>query len=400
MSNLDDILTERLAALEAAGLGRALRVVDGVQGPRVRLDGREVVMMSSNNYLGLAGHPAVAEAAARAAREYGAGSGASRLISGHMRLHEAVEERLRRFKGAGAALLFSTGYMANTGVIAALVGPGDLVLSDELNHASLIDGCRLSRATVRVYAHLDSEDLETKLADRKEFGQAIVVTDGVFSMDGDLAPLPALASLARRNDAWLLVDDAHGVGVLGPGGRGTPEHLGVAGGIDVIIGTLGKALGCFGAYATGSQTLKRYLINRARPFVFTTSPPPAVLGAVLGALDVLETEGPALRARLWENVRYYREGLARIGAETFGSETHIQPILTGENRETMQVCEHLLKCGVHAQGIRPPTVPAGLGRLRTTVMATHDRGDLDRVLNALDEVRAPLLAARDRYRSA
>lgn len=399
MNTFGHRLATGLRDLDAEGLARVLRRVDGAQGPRVVLDGREVVLLSSNNYLGLADHPRIREAAARAARDFGAGAGASRLISGHMTLHEAFEERIRRFKGSQAALLFSTGYMANVAVLSTLAGPGDLILSDALNHASLIDGCRLSRAEVRVFTHRDPADLRTKLADRERFGTVLIATDGVFSMDGDVAPLPAYVDIAGEYDAALIVDDAHGVGALGPGGRGTVAHFGLEGEVEVVVGTLGKALGVFGAYVTGSALLRRYLVNRARSFIFTTAPPPAVAAAAIAALDVLETEGPTLLARLWENVRHWREGLRGLGVETLDSETQILPILTGDNRTTMEISEHLLKRGVYAQGIRPPTVPAGLGRLRTTVMATHTRADLDLALEALAEVRVPLVEARDRYRS-
>jgi len=396
VSRLDDHLRGALVALDAAGLGRHLRTVDGAQGPRVRLDGREVVMMSSNNYLGLADHPEIREAAARAARTLGAGAGASRLISGHMRLHAECEERIAAFKGAPAALVFSTGYMANVGVLASVVGAGDLILSDALNHASMIDGTRLSKAEVRVFAHADPDAVRAALTDRERYRNVLIATDGVFSMDGDVAPLAEYARIAREHDASLYVDDAHGVGTVGPGGRGSPHAAGVEDEVDIVMGTLGKALGGFGAYVTGSPTLRAYLVNRARSFVFTTAPPPAQLAAAIAADDVLERDGAALIGRLCDNVAYWRAGLETLGADTLGSTTNIVPILTGDNRTTMEVCEQLLKAGVYAQGIRPPTVPEGMGRLRTTVMATHTRADLDLALGALEDVRDVLVRAADR----
>jgi glycine C-acetyltransferase/8-amino-7-oxononanoate synthase len=372
-----------LAELDERGLRRRLRLVEGPQGPRVLLDGREVLLLCSNDYLGLAGDPRVREAAAEAALRWGAGAGASRLISGNMAPHAELEEALAAFKGYERALLFGSGYLANSGTIAALAGPGEVVFSDELNHASIIDGCRLARAETAIYRHNDVEHLESLL--RHTPGRpALIVTDGVFSMDGDVAPLRELLELARRYGARLMVDEAHATGVLGPGGRGTVAAAGLSGEVDVVMGTMGKALGAYGAYVCASAETVDYLVNRARSFVFSTAPPPPVVGAARAALGVLEAE-PERVDQLLANARTLREALAAEGLTAGASTTQIVPIEIGEAEPTMELCERTLERGVFAQGIRPPTVPEGSSRLRFTVMATHDPAELRRAAHQVGE---------------
>ena len=369
-------VAERLEELRDRGLHRRLRLVSGPQGPRVTLDGRPVLLLCSNNYLGLADHPRVRGAAAEAAMRWGAGAGASRLISGNMQPHRRLEERLAEFKGHEAALLFGSGYLANTGTIAALAGEGEVVFSDELNHASIIDGCRLSRAETFVYRHGDVEHLAWGLREAGERA-SLIVTDGVFSMDGDVAPLPELAELAKRHECRLMVDEAHATGALGPGGRGSVAAAGLTGKVDVVMGTLGKALGSYGAYVCASRELTEYLVNAARPFVFSTAPPPTVVAASLAALDLLESH-PHRVERLTANAATLRAALGAEGLAVGGSSTQIVPVAVGDASQTMELCERVLERGVFAQGIRPPTVPEGSSRLRFTVMATHRAGELER----------------------
>ncbi len=367
-------VAERLDELRERGLYRRLRLIEGAQGPTVTLDGRPVLLLCSNNYLGLADRAEVREAAAGAALRWGAGSGASRLISGNMEPHRELEGRLAAFKGCEAALLFGSGYLANTGVIAALAGRGEVVFSDELNHASIVDGCRLSRAETVVYRHGDVEHLAWCL--RRAGGRAsLIVTDGVFSMDGDVAPLPQLLELARRHGARLMVDEAHATGAVGPGGRGSVAAAGLRGEVDVVVGTLGKALGSYGAYACASAETVDFLVNSARPFIFSTAPPPSAVAAAMAALEILEAE-PELVERLQANAETLRGALAAQGLEVGNSTTQVVPLNVGEAEATMELCERALLRGVFAQGIRPPTVPAGSSRLRFTVMATHRRDEL------------------------
>jgi glycine C-acetyltransferase/8-amino-7-oxononanoate synthase len=374
-----DRWSRELNELDAAGMRRTLRTVDG-QGPRAMVDGCDVLLLCSNNYLGLAGHPALLEAAAAATWRFGAGSGASRLVSGTLPPHAQLEERLAAFKGSEAALLFNSGFVANTGILQGLFGPDDVIFSDELNHASLIDGCRLSRARTVVYPHRDLQALERLLTDEAAHrrGRWLIVTDGVFSMDGDIAPLAELCDLKERFDALLMVDDAHGTGVLGASGRGTAEQLGCLGRIDLQMGTLGKALGCAGAYLAAPRVVIDTLINRSRPFIFSTSLPPAVPAAALAALDIVESaEGAALRDRLQHNLTIFAGRLRDAGLDLLASATQIVPVLIGAPAPTMTATRHLLEKGVFLQGIRPPTVPEGTCRLRATVMATHDPADLE-----------------------
>jgi glycine C-acetyltransferase/8-amino-7-oxononanoate synthase len=383
---LDD-LERHLDELSDRGLLRRMRLVSGPQGPRVLLDGRPVLLLCSNNYLGLADHPRVREAAADAAMRWGVGAGASRLISGNMTIHRRLEEELAEFRGAERCVLFGSGYLANTGIVAALARAGGVVLSDELNHASLVDGCRLAGAQTLVYRHADLEHLEWRL--REAAGRAsLIVTDGVFSMDGDVAPLAGTVELARRHGARLMVDEAHGTGTLGPGGRGAAAAAGVAEEVDVVVGTLGKALGSYGAYACCDATIARYLVNCARTLIFSTAlPPPAVAGA-LAALDVMRAE-PQRVARLGRNARLLRDGLAAEGVDVASSGTQIVPLLVGAPAAASRASERALERGVFAQAIRPPTVPKGTSRLRLSVMASHTRSELRQAARAVAESLPP-----------
>jgi glycine C-acetyltransferase/8-amino-7-oxononanoate synthase len=366
---------ERLSELERLGLGRRLRMVSGPQGATVLLDGRPVLLLCSNNYLGLADHPRVREAAADAAMRWGVGAGASRLVSGTMTVHRRLEERLAEFHRSEACVLFGSGYLANAGVIGALVRHGDAVFSDELNHASVIDGCRLSRAEVLVYRHRDVEHLEWMLA-RHPRGGRLIVTDAVFSMDGDVAPLAELAEVARAYAARLAVDEAHALGILGPGGRGAVAEAGLEGEVDVLIGTLGKALGSYGAYVCARTDTVRYLINTARPLIFSTAPPPPAVAGALAALELLE-QRPHRVQRLRANARVLRRALAGEGFPVAESELPIVPLIIGGEADAMRVCQEALERGVFAQGIRPPTVASGSSRLRLTAMASHTATELE-----------------------
>ena len=378
---LKDVLTSRLAQVKEKGLHRVLRPVDGAQDAVVSLNGHDVLLFSSNNYLGLANHPALKRAAIQATERFGCGSGASRLISGSMAVHHELEARLAALKKTEAALVFPTGYHANVGVLSALMGPGDTILSDGLNHASIIDGCRLSRAEVRVYPHGDTCALDALLAACPPSGQRLIVTDTVFSMDGDLAPLAELVALAGRYDAWLMVDEAHATGVFGPHGGGLVEEAGLVDHVDIHMGTLGKALGGIGAYVAGSRALIDWLVNRARSFVYTTGMPPASAASALAALDIVERE-PERRQRLWDNTRFLSDGLRGLGYRLGETRSQILPIIVGDARQTMSLAEAVLRRGVFAHGIRPPTVPEGTSRIRVTPMATHTGAQLERTLDA------------------
>jgi len=382
MSDLT-FLADALEEIKERDLYRRLRPISGVQSPRVQMEGHEVILLSSNNYLGLADHPALRKAAIEALERYGCGAGASRSISGSMELHHALEERIARFKGCEAALLFNTGYMANIGLLTTLVEHGDLIISDEFNHASIVDGCRLARAEVSVYRHRAMDHLEAILQ-HSSHRRRLIVTDGVFSMEGAIAPLAEIRHLADRYQALVMVDDAHATGVLGEGGRGTAEHFGLAGQVEIQMGTLGKALGGFGAYVAGSKALIDYLINRCRTFMYTTALPPAIAAMALAALDIVEGE-PQRRQRLWDNTAYFRQGLARMGFAVMG-ETPICPVLVGDNALTMEADRRLMARGVFVQGLRPPTVPPWGARLRAALMATHTREDLDKALEAFQSV--------------
>ena len=377
---------DELNALRAEGLYRSMRVINGAQGSRVELDGRQVLLLCSNNYLGLASHPALMAAAVDGVA-FGVGSGASRLVSGTMELHERLEARIAAFKGTEKALLFNSGYAANTGIISALVGRGDAIFSDRLNHASIVDGIQLSRADLHRYPHRDMAALERLLQEKGGKRRRLIVTDGVFSMDGDIAPLEKLVQLARSYDALLMVDDAHGSGVLGETGRGSGELCGVMEGIDIHMGTLGKGFGSYGAYAAASGTICDYLVNKARSFIFSTSLPPAVLAASIAAIDVVDSpEGAQLREKLAANVALFKERLAASGFDTMGTETQIVPVFVGPANATMEFSKELLEQGLFVQGIRPPTVPAGSCRLRCTIMATHETADLEAAADTISMV--------------
>lgn len=367
-------IEQRLAELEERGLYRRMRLVSGPQGARVLLDGKPVLMMCSNNYLGLADHPAVREAAADAAMRWGVGSSGSRLISGNMTLHRRLEKRLAEFKGTEAALLFGSGFLANTGVIPALAQAGDVVFSDEFNHASIIDGCRLAKAETFIYEHSDMEHLAWGL--RQANGRAsLIVTDGVFSMDGDLAPLEQIVDLAQRHDVRVMVDEAHATGCVGPGGRGSVAAAGLTDEVDVIVGTLGKALGSYGAFVACGTTMARYLINTARSFIFSTAPAPPVVAGAAAALELL-IDQPRRVERLQRNAHELRQNLIAQGFDVAPEGSQIIPLVVGEARTATRIAERALEQGVFAQAIRPPTVPEGGSRLRVSVMASHSRDEL------------------------
>jgi glycine C-acetyltransferase len=360
-----------------------MRVLEGAQAPRMRVDGREVLLFAGSNYLDLAHHPELVEAAARAAREYGCAAGGSRLISGNLAVHEALEEDVAKFLGTESSLAFAAGYMANVGVIPALVGMGDVVVSDALSHASIIDGCRLSKAEVRVFPHGDLDALETTLAQQASPRRRLLLAvDGVYSMDGDTAPLAEMVALARRWGAIVLLDDAHGTGALGASGRGSAELHGVSSEIDVWIGTLGKSLGSFGAFVAGSRKLRDLLVNEARSFIFSCALAPPPVEAARAALRLVRAD-PWRRERLQANAQRLRERLASHGLSSAPSTTQIVPVVIGDNARTMAVCEELLDRGFYAQGIRHPSVAEGTARLRLTPMATHRPEEIDALADAI-----------------
>ena len=383
---IEAIADEALAGIRARGTHRRMRVLTGAQAPRMTVDGREVLLFAGSNYLDLAAHPELAEAAARAARDWGCAAGGSRLINGNLSLHEQLEAELATFLGVESALVFPTGYQANVGVIPALVGPGDAVVSDSLVHASIIDGCRLSRAAVHVFEHGDAEALEARLAEvAPNHRRTLLVLDGVYSMDGDIAPLPVMLASARRHGALVLLDDAHGIGCLGAGGRGSAEALGVdLREIDVVVGTLGKALGSFGAFVAGPAALRELLVNTARSFIFSCALAPPQVAAARAALSLVARE-PWRREQLGSNAERLRTALGERGLSTAPSTTHIVPVRIGDNARTMAVGERLLARGFFAQGIRHPSVPAGSARLRLTVMATHTPAEIDALAAAVAE---------------
>lgn len=364
----------RLAELRDRGLHRRTRLISGPQGPRAVVDGKPALMLCSNNYLGLADHPRVREAAAEAAMRWGVGAGASRLVSGTMTVHRRLEERIADFKGTETALLFGSGYLANLGVLASLVEKGGLVCSDELNHASLIDGCRISGAEVFVYDHCDPDHLAWGLSKARD-RQAVVVTDSVFSMDGNVAPLPELVDVSKRHGARIVVDEAHATGTVGKGGRGAVAAAGLTDEVDVIVGTLGKALGSYGAYVACDATLADWFTNRARTFIYSTAPPPPAVASALAALSLLEAE-PRRVDRLTANSRALRSALRDEGFDIEDHPTPIVPLVIGESESTTDLCDELLARGVFSQAIRPPTVPEGTSRLRLSVMATHKPAEL------------------------
>ena len=373
---------EELAALERQGLKRCLRNVTGAQGRKIILDGKEVLNFCSNNYLGLADDPRLRLAAVECIEKEGVGSGASRLVCGNMTAHRELEETIARFKGAESCLLFSTGYMANAGIISSVFGRDDMIFCDRLNHASIIDGIILSQAKFKRYPHNDMEALEEMIRSSSGFRRRGIITDSVFSMDGDIAPLDKIVELARQYDCLVMIDDAHALGVMGKNGKGLAEHLGVEDKIDIQMGTLSKAAGTFGAYCCGSKELIEFLVNKARSFIYTTALPPAVTASARKAIEIIRDE-PALRQRLWTNTDYFYKAVDAMGFNTLSSRTPIIPVVVGEPAVAVEFSRRLLEEGIFVSAIRPPTVPAGTARLRLTVMATHTRGDLDYTLEKL-----------------
>ncbi len=383
-------LDAEIEELKARGLFRRLRVVQGEQASRCVIDGREVITLSSNNYLGLTTHPRLRRAAIEAVERFGAGSGAVRTIAGTMSLHEELEERLAGFKQVEAVLTFQSGFTANTGIIPILAPEGAVIVSDALNHASIIDGIRLTKAERRIFPHADMDGLRTALREIRAAPGGVertvlVITDGVFSMDGDIARLPDIVDAAEEAEAIVLVDDAHASGVLGRNGRGSVDHFGLHGRVQVQVGTLSKAIGVLGGYVAGPAALRTVLEHRARPFLFSTSHPPAVAAACLAAIDVLEAE-PELIERLWDNARFFKAGLERLGFDTGASETPITPVIAGSGALAMRLSDRLFEEGVFAQGIGFPTVPDDRSRVRTIVTAEHDRDELEACLAAFEKV--------------
>jgi glycine C-acetyltransferase len=378
-------LATELESLKQQGLYRRPRVLDGEQRARARVDHRDVVNLSSNNYLGLTTHPKLRERALDALQRYGVGTGSVRTIAGTMALHVELETRLAAFKQTEAVVVFQSGFTANAGTVSSILSDRDVVISDELNHASIIDGCRLSRAAIKVFPHKDVDQARAILRELPPSQRKLLITDGVFSMDGDLGPLPALCNLAEEFGCIMMVDDAHASGVFGRNGRGTIDHFNVHGRVDVQVGTLSKAMGALGGYVAGSRALIEYLHHRARPFLFSTSNPPPVAAACIAAIDVL-LEEPHLIDRLWENTRFFKSGLQALGFRTGASESPITPVIVGEAALAMKLSDQLFEQGVFAQGIGFPTVARDKARVRTIVTATHTREDLQFALDALARV--------------
>jgi glycine C-acetyltransferase len=387
--SFDRWLQAQLDDLRAQGVYRKLRILSGEQGPRATIDGRAVINLSSNNYLGLATHPKLRAAAIDAIERYGVGSGAVRTIIGTMEIHEELERKLAAFKHTEATLVLQSGFTANQAVLGSILGDGDLVISDELNHASIIDGIRLTKAARKVYKHNDTDDLERILEESRggSYRHTLIVTDGVFSMDGDIAPLERIAELAQHFGAITMVDDAHASGVLGPHGSGTVHHYGLEKVWDISIGTLSKAIGAVGGYAACSQALRELMEHRARPFLFSTSHPPSVTATCIAAIELLQSdEGQQLIDRMWDNTRFFKQALADLGFNTGISQTPITPVIVGEGAKAMQLSDRLFERGVFAQGIAFPTVARDKGRVRTIVTAAHSREDLEEALNVFESV--------------
>lgn len=378
-------LEEELQALKDAHLYQSLRVVQGPQGPEINLDGKRVINLSSNNYLGLTDHPKLIAAAKKAIDDYGVGSGAVRTIVGTLDIHQELEQKLAAFKHTEASLVLQSGFMANTAAITTLLGEGDVILSDSLNHASIIDACRLLKKTpTLVYQHNDMKDLERVLSENKKARRRLIVTDGVFSMDGDVANLPGIVELAEQFDAMVMVDDAHASGVFGKNGRGTVDHFGLNGRVDLQIGTLSKAIGSLGGYVASTQAMREIMINKARPFLFSTSHPPSVVMSCIAALEVLQTEEHLIET-LWDNTRYFKEGLARIGYNA-ASDSPIIPVIAGESEKAHQLSAQLYEAGVYVRSIVFPTVAKDKARVRVIINANHTRQHLDRALEAFESV--------------
>ncbi len=376
---------QEIDLLKKNQLYRSLRTLESAQSPRAIVDGKEVIMLASNNYLGLTTKAEIIQETNKVLQRYGSGSGGSRLTTGNYDLHENLEAEISRFKETEAAVVFNTGYMANIGVLTTVVGKGDLIICDKLNHASIIDACRLSKAKFRVYQHNDLDKLERILQSSSKYQKRLIVTDGVFSMDGDLAPLADIVRLAKKYDALTMIDDAHGTGVLGAGGKGTVNHFDLADRIDIQLGTLSKALGAEGGFVAGTKSLIDLLKNKARPFIYSTALSPVTIEAALAALRYLQ-DNPQIVKNLWDNINFLKEGLKDLGYSLLPSQSAIVPIVIGDKMRAMAISDELFEQGVLAPAIRPPTVPEGSSRIRVTVMANHSREDLKEALSAFAKV--------------
>ncbi len=388
MSNIHELtyLKEKIKGLKNEGVYRKLPILEGANESEIVLDGKKVINLSSNNYLGFANHPRIKKAAIKAVEKYGVGAGAVRTIVGNMDIHEELEEVLAEFKREEAAMVFQSGFNCNAGAIQAITEKGDLIVSDELNHASIIDGTKLSKADKAIFKHSDMDSLEKVLKEnRDKYNNLLIITDGVFSMDGDIAKLPEIAQLAERYEAMTYVDDAHGSGVLGESGRGTVDHFGLHGRIDFSIGTLSKAIGVIGGYVAGSKTSQEWLNHRGRPILFSTSLPPAAVGAIIEAIKIL-METTEYTDRLWDNAKYFKDKLGKLGFNTGNSETPITPVIIGEEAKTMEFSKKLFENGVFVSGIVFPTVPKGTGRVRCMVTAGHTKDQLDRAVKTFEDV--------------
>ena len=380
-----EYLQEELETMKEQGLFRILTELESDQGAKVIIKGKEVIQLSSNNYLGLTNHPRLKEAALKAVEDYGAGTGSVRTIAGTFAMHNQFEEKLAKFKHTEAALVLQSGFTTNVGILSVILTEQDVVISDELNHASIIDGIRLTKADRRIYKHSDMDDLKQALEETKGYRKRLLVTDGVFSMDGDIARLPEIVELAEQYDALVMVDDAHASGVLGDNGRGTVDHFKLNGRVHIQVGTLSKAIGVLGGYVASDQAVRDYLIHRARPFLFSTSHPPAITAAASAAIDVL-LEEPELIQRLWDNTKFFKDGLNNFGFNTGVSETPITPVIVGKGALAHQLSDRLLEEGVFAQGIAFPTVAKDKARVRTIVTAAHTKEDLQKALAAFEKV--------------
>lgn len=386
-------LQEELDRMRKEGTFRQLVTLQSEQGARVAINGREVIQLSSNNYLGLTNHPRLKQAAIKAIEKYGAGTGSVRTIAGTLTMHQELEKKLAAYKHTEASLVFQSGFTTNQGVLSAVLSEDDVVISDELNHASIIDGIRLTKAARSVYKHMDMLSLESALADTQNYRKRLIVTDGVFSMDGTIAPLPKIVKLAEKYDALIMVDDAHASGVLGENGRGTVNHFGLDGKVDIQVGTLSKAMGVLGGYVAGPQVLIDYIIHKGRPFLFSTSHPPAVTMACMEAVNVL-IEEPKRIEKLWTNSEFFKQGLRSLGFDTGKSETPITPVMIGDEALTLKLADKLLENGVFAQGIVFPTVAKGQARIRTIVTSQHSKADLEQALRAFEKAGMELSIIR------
>ncbi|KZZ82767.1 glycine C-acetyltransferase [Bacillus sp. SJS] len=384
-----EYLQAELDQMKEQGTFRKLIPLQSEQGSKVVIDGREVIQLSSNNYLGLTSHPRLRKAAIEATEKYGAGTGSVRTIAGTFSMHEELERKLAAFKHTEASLVFQSGFTTNQGVLSSILTGEDVVISDALNHASIIDGIRLTKAARKVYKHVDMEDLERALRESEDYRVRLIVTDGVFSMDGNIAPLPQIVELAEKYDALIMVDDAHASGVLGENGRGTVNHFGLDGRVHIQVGTLSKAIGVLGGYVASTQTLIDYLIHKGRPFLFSTSHPPAVTAACIEAINVL-LEEPELIEKLWDNTTFFKDGLTKLGFDTGKSETPVTPVIVGDEKKCHQFSDKLLEYGVFAQGIAFPTVSKGQARVRTIVTAQHSREELQEALNLFEKAAKEL----------